>query len=142
VARFAGVRLWKFPARARRPAVILDVAHNPQAVTELAQNLDALGTSGKRSPSSACWPTGYRRGAAGAGREDRCVAAGRAGRAARRASATLAAVVESGGLGGRVECHPSPVEAFRRAVGLAGENDRIAVFGSFYTVAAVLREIA
>ena len=29
----------------------------------------------------------------------------------------------------------------RRALGLARENDRIVVFGSFYTVAAVLREI-
>jgi dihydrofolate synthase/folylpolyglutamate synthase len=60
------------------------------------------------------------------------------------AADTLAAAVETGGLdgpGGRVECFPSPAEAFRRAVGLAGEDDRIIVFGSFYTVAAVLREI-
>ena len=45
------------------------------------------------------------------------------------------------GLGGRVECFDSPEAAFRRAVGLSGENDRIVVFGSFYTVAAALREI-
>ena len=42
-------------------------------------------------------------------------------------------------LGGRVELFASPELALQRAVGLAGEDDRIAAFGSFYTVAAVKR---
>ena len=56
-------------------------------------------------------------------------------------AAALAAVVEAAALGGRVECLPSAAQAFARSVKLAGENDRIAVFGSFYTVAAVMRSM-
>ena len=57
------------------------------------------------------------------------------------AAEVLAATVRSGQPGAVVECFSSVAEAFRRAVGLAGENDRIVAFGSFFTVAAVLREI-
>ena len=35
-------------------------------------------------------------------------------------------------------CFASPERAYRDAIGRAGENDRILVFGSFYTVAGVL----
>ena len=55
------------------------------------------------------------------------------------ASTLVQAVV---GLGGRVETFAAPDQAFAHAVGLVGENDRIAVFGSFYTVAAVMRALA
>ncbi len=54
-------------------------------------------------------------------------------------AALLAGVVADGKLGGRVECFDSPGLAFARAAKLAGENDRILAFGSFYTVAAVMR---
>ena len=40
-----------------------------------------------------------------------------------------------------VDCCASPEEAFAAAAKLAGENDRIAVFGSFHTVAAVMRAL-
>ena len=53
----------------------------------------------------------------------------------------LAAVVEEGKLGGDVESFASPTEAFACAAKLAGENDRILVFGSFYTVADVMRAL-
>jgi dihydrofolate synthase/folylpolyglutamate synthase len=53
----------------------------------------------------------------------------------------LAVVVADGKLGGSVEIFPSPALAFARAAKLAGENDRILAFGSFYTVAAVMRAI-
>lgn len=53
----------------------------------------------------------------------------------------LAGVVAQANLGGNVERFASPLAAFAHAVKHAGENDRILVFGSFYTVAAVLREI-
>lgn len=54
---------------------------------------------------------------------------------------TLAGVVAEGRLGGAVECFASPSEAWAYAAKLAGEDDRIVVFGSFYTVAAVMRAL-
>jgi len=36
------------------------------------------------------------------------------------------------------ECFASPAEAFAAALGRAGENDKIVVFGSFLTVGEVL----
>ena len=56
-------------------------------------------------------------------------------------SEVLEAVVKGTGLGGCVERFASPDEAFARSAELAGENDRIVVFGSFYTVAAVMRSM-
>jgi dihydrofolate synthase/folylpolyglutamate synthase len=37
-----------------------------------------------------------------------------------------------------VQAFSSPAEAFANAMSRAGENDRIAVFGSFFTVAGVM----
>ncbi len=54
---------------------------------------------------------------------------------------TLAGIVAEADLGGNIERFASPLEAFAQAVKLADDNDRILVFGSFYTVAAVLREM-
>jgi len=57
------------------------------------------------------------------------------------AAETLATAVNEGRLGGKVECFASPTEAWSHAAKLAGEDDRILVFGSFYTVAAVMRAL-
>ena len=46
------------------------------------------------------------------------------------------------GLGGEVFCHADPAEGYRKALEQAADNDRILVFGSFYTVADVLRLLA
>jgi dihydrofolate synthase/folylpolyglutamate synthase len=135
----------RFQRVSDRPAVVLDVAHNPQAVACLADNLAAMGAFRRTCAVVGMLADKDISGALRmlAGRVDVWLPAGldvRRGAAAE----TLAAAVEAGGLkapGGRMECFPSPAEAFRRAVGLAGEDDRIIVFGSFYTVAAVLREI-
>jgi hypothetical protein len=48
---------------------------------------------------------------------------------------------DGAGLGGSVECLLRQTQAFARSAELAGENDRIVVFGSFYTVAAVMRSM-
>jgi dihydrofolate synthase/folylpolyglutamate synthase len=124
------------------PAIVLDVAHNPQAMACLAESLDGM--------------CAFRRTFAVVGMlADKDIAGalqmldGRidvwllAGLDVPRGAAVeiLAAAVEASRLGGRVECFPSPAEAFRYAMRLAEENDRITAFGSFYTVAAVLREI-
>ena len=126
-----------FPGKA---TVVADVAHNPQAVAGLADNLDAMGSYGKTIAVVGMLADKDIAGALAAlrGKVDVWLLAGLD--VPRGASAeTLAAVHASGGLGGRVECFASPAEAIKRAAKLAGENDRIAVFGSFYTVAAFLR---
>jgi dihydrofolate synthase/folylpolyglutamate synthase len=135
----------RFQRVSERPAVVLDVAHNPQAVACLADNLAVMGVFRRTFAVVGMLADKDIPGALRmlAGRVDVWLLAGLdVPRGA--AAETLAAAVEAGGLnapGGQVECFPSPAGAFRRAVGLAGEDDRIVVFGSFYTVAAILREI-
>jgi dihydrofolate synthase/folylpolyglutamate synthase len=138
-----GVRLMgRFQRVSERPAVILDVAHNPQAVSCLADNLAAMGAFRRTLAVAGMLADKDIAGAlrALAGRIDDWLLCGLdAPRGA--AAEILAATVKADRLGGRVECFSSPAGAFRRAMGLAGEDDRIIVFGSFHTVAAVLREI-
>ena len=137
-----GLRAVRLPGRyqrvGERPEVILDVAHNPEAIAGLARNLDEMPVSGKTLAVVGMLADKDIAGAlaALAGKIDHWLVAGldvpRGAPAAR-----VASVVAD--LGGRVEQFDSPEAAFACAVGLAGENDRIAAFGSFYTVAAVLR---
>lgn len=136
----------RFQKVRERPATILDVAHNPQAVAGLAENLEAMGEFRLTIAVVGMLADKDIAGALKAlsGKVDVWLLAGL--NVPRGASAqALAAVVSGGGatpgLAGRVECFDSPERAFRRAVGLAGENDRIVAFGSFYTVAAVLRDL-
>lgn len=122
------------------PTIVADVAHNPQAVAGLAENLDAM--------------EGYARTIAVVGMlADKDIAGALAalrGRVdvwlfatldvPRGASAeVLASVHAAGQLGGHFECLASPAAALARAAKLADGNDRIVVLGSFYTVAAFLR---
>jgi dihydrofolate synthase/folylpolyglutamate synthase len=132
----------RFQCIRERPAVILDVAHNPQAAACLADNLAAMGACRRTFAVVGMLADKDIAGTLRmlAGRIDDwllCALDARRGATAE----ILAAAVEAGRAGGRVECFSSPAEAFRRAMGQAGEDDRIAVFGSFLTVAAVLREI-
>jgi dihydrofolate synthase/folylpolyglutamate synthase len=52
----------------------------------------------------------------------------------------LAQVLRQRGVRGRIQAFQSIGEALRYAYNAAGENDRIAAFGSFYTVAEVMAE--
>ena len=116
------------------------MAHNPQAVAGLAENLDAMGCFTKTIAVVGMLADKDIAGALAAlrGKIDVWLFAGLdVPRGA--AAETLAAVHAAGALGGRVECFASPDEALARAAKVAGGNDRIAVFGSFYTVAAFLR---
>jgi len=122
-----------------RPAIVLDVGHNPQAVQALAGNLDGMGFFERTHAVVGMLADKDIAGALAAlrGRIDVWHTATLSG--PRGASADrLAAIIAEGGLGGRVVCHASPAEAMRAAAGEAGESDRIAVFGSFYTVAGAL----
>ncbi len=122
------------------PTIILDVAHNPQAVAVLAANLAALG-SGARTIAVAGMLAD--KDIAGAlselkGRIDFWLLAGLDTPRGAPAAA-LAAIVAEHELGGSVECFASPAQACACAAKRAGEDDRILVFGSFLTVAAAMR---
>ncbi|MBS1231024.1 MAG: FolC bifunctional protein [Proteobacteria bacterium] len=132
----------RFQVLPGRPSIVLDVAHNPQAVAGLADNLGEMGffertiavvgmLGDKDIPGAL---------AALAGKIDVWLLASLDTPRGAPAQA-LAAVIAEQKLGGAVESFDTPAEAFACAAKLAGENDRILVFGSFYTVAAVLRAL-
>jgi dihydrofolate synthase/folylpolyglutamate synthase len=129
----------RFQALPGRPAVILDVAHNPQAAAVLSENLDAMGFFPEtyavfgmlrdKDIAGVC--------AALKGRISAWFAASLSGpRGA--SSAELARAIETSHAGGDVHEFASPGEAFAAARNRARENDRIVVFGSFYTVAEIM----
>jgi dihydrofolate synthase/folylpolyglutamate synthase len=135
-----------------QPALVLDVAHNAQAVAALAANLDAMGffprthavfgvmrdkdipaVLSRMAPLVDVWhccdlPT------ARAARADDLLPLVQSAAAARPAGA--------GAMNGPVEvhAHASPGQALRAAAAGADPADRIVVFGSFYTVGGVLKE--
>ncbi len=130
------------------PTVVLDVAHNPHAAAHLANNLDAMGRSGR---SFAVF--GVMRDkdvdaiiAAVKDRFDRWFVTDLPGpRAAsaqwiaeRLRKAGIGASPEGEGDAGRTETHATPSEALAAARAVAQPNDRIVVFGSFLTVADIL----
>ena len=127
-----------------RPAVVLDVAHNPQAAAILAQNLADMGSYPAthavfgmlrdKDIEAVC--------AALQGRVSAWYAATLAGGARGAEAATLAKAIRSTDAGAEVGVFDSPRSAFEAACKRAGENDRILVFGSFYTVAAVMALLA
>lgn len=123
-----------------KPPIVLDVAHNPQAVGVLAAN---LGDTGFYANTHAVVGMLADKDIAGAlaalnGKVARWYCATLV--VPRGASAqTLAAV--AGDLGGSVECFPDVASAFAAARKAAGEDDRILAFGSFYTVAAAMRAL-
>ena len=143
---FAQVELpGRFQIVPGQPTLVLDVAHNPHAVSVLAQNLDQMGFFPRTHAVLGVM-------------HDKDVAAIFARMAplvdhwhftdlplarAERAEA-LAARHASLGLKGpgpvTVECHANPAEALRAAVARSDPTDRIVVFGSFLTVGGVLKD--
>ena len=145
-----GLLTVEMPARFQvlpgRPATILDVAHNPHAAAVLAQNLDSMGffpvthavfgmladkdiagviaRIGERVDHWHVAPTTGSRGCA---------------------SAAIAGLLRAAGLGqgdGRsITEYPSIAAAYAGARERASADDRILAFGSFLTVAEVLRAL-
>ncbi len=144
-----GLALVELPGRFQivpgQPALVLDVAHNPQAVAALALNLDAMGFFPRThavfgamrdkdiagllpriAPLVDAWhccdlPTA------------RAATADELAVLVREASAARPEVT--------VQAHPEgPAAALRAALAAADPTDRIVVFGSFYTVGGVLQE--
>ena len=123
-----------------RPLVVLDVAHNPQAVSVLADNLDAMGRFERTIAVVGMLADKDIAGALAQlrGKVDIWLLAPLDPPRGAPASVLAAAIAERR-LGGHVECCADPGEAYASAAKRAGENDRIVAFGSFYTVAAVMR---
>ena len=144
-----GLALVELPGRfqvlAGRPTTVLDVAHNPHASATLAQNLGAMGF---HRYTYAVFGIMDDKDIAGviapmAGLVDHwCVTDLPSPRSA--GSALLAEKVAALRPAGAkdadfsVTAFADPAAAFANAVSRAEENDRIVVFGSFYTVAGVM----
>jgi dihydrofolate synthase/folylpolyglutamate synthase len=122
-----------------KPQLILDVAHNPHAARSLAQNLANLPPA-KTFAVFAMLKDKDMGGVARAldAQIDVWLVAGiTAPRGA--TAAELAQVLQAAQVRGEIKSCVSIADALHEASNRAGENDRIAAFGSFYTVAEVMR---
>ncbi|WP_283744641.1 bifunctional tetrahydrofolate synthase/dihydrofolate synthase [Sideroxydans sp. CL21] len=122
-----------------KPQLILDVAHNPHAARSLAQNLANLPPA-KTFAVFAMLKDKDMDGVVRAldAQIDVWLVAGID--APRGATvAELAQVLHNAQVQGEVKPCASIADALHEASNRAGENDRITAFGSFYTVAEVMR---
>ncbi len=135
----------RFQVLPGRPTVVLDVAHNPHAAAALAQN---LGNMGFHPFTFAVFGVMQDKDIAGviapmAPHVDHwCIAALPSPRSAHtdELAAIVAGLSPADGKPGErsITEFSDPASAFDNAMSRAGENDRIVVFGSFYTVAGVM----
>ena len=123
-----------------KPAIVLDVAHNPQAVSVLASNLGDMGFYANTHAVVGMLADKDITGALTAlkGKVAHWYVASLDVPRGAPADA-LAAIAD--GLGGTVAAFDDVASAFAAARKAAGEDDRILAFGSFYTVAAVMRAL-
>ncbi|HET9114287.1 MAG TPA: bifunctional tetrahydrofolate synthase/dihydrofolate synthase [Burkholderiales bacterium] len=124
------------------PLRILDVAHNPHGAAALAENLGRMPVTGKTYAVFAMLADKDIASVVAAMTDeiDIWLAAGL--NESRGASAAqMHTILEASGAT-RIQLLDSVEQAWNLACEQASENDRICVFGSFYTVAAVLRLIA
>ena len=140
----------RFQVLPGRPSVVLDVAHNPHAAATLAQNLDNMGF---HAYTYAVFGAMQDKDIDGviAHLKDRvdhwCVTDLPLSRAASsqllKQKLLDAGIVPQSTAGAErtIQTFDSPAAAFANARSRAGENDRIAVFGSFLTVAGVMESI-
>jgi len=132
----------RFQVLPGRPTLVLDVAHNPQAARVLAENLGSMAFHPEtwavfgmlRDKDIAAVVRAL------AGRVTRWLPCSLSGTRAASA-AELAHILAQEKIEAPV-LFASPAEAFLYAQENAGEDDRILIFGSFLTVADVLRELA
>lgn len=125
-----------------RPAIVLDVGHNPQAIGVLADNLAGMGFFERTHAVVGMLADKDIRGALLPLRNKVDVwHAATLGGPRGTPAESLAAIIAAAGLGGKIICHASPQAAMQAAKGQAVESDRIAVFGSFFTVAGALEAL-
>jgi dihydrofolate synthase/folylpolyglutamate synthase len=130
----------RFQVLPGRPTVILDVAHNPHAAAVLAANLDGMGFHPR---TLAVLGMLRDKDAAGvidkvADRVDRWYLGGTAGPRGLPGQA-LAAILRQRRPAAALDSFDDVASAFAAARGAAAADDRIIVFGSFLTVADVMR---
>jgi dihydrofolate synthase/folylpolyglutamate synthase len=132
----------RFQTVALRPQVILDVAHNPHAAQGLAENLRKNSVPGKTIAVCAMLSDKDINGVMHAlvGVVDVWHVASIQQVRGAEASVLDQALHEAAEVV-TVSCYENVISAFRQACLGVGENDRIVVFGSFYTVADVMREL-
>lgn len=141
-----GLMLVDLPGRFQvlpgRPAVVLDVAHNPQAVGVLAENLGSMGYFPETWAVVGMLRDKDVQGALAlvAGRVDHWRFAGLPGPRGLSAE-ELATEARAAGLSGDGREFATPAEAYRAVRKEAAPDDRIVVFGSFLTVADVLEVV-
>jgi len=130
----------RFQVLPGRPAMVLDVAHNPQAAQALAATLRTHPCSGRTLAVFAMLRDKDAAGVAEALREQvhRWFLAPTSGARGLDANA-LQDLVRAGE--SRATCFDSVALALRGAREAAGPDDRILVFGSFVTVAEAMREL-
>jgi len=139
-----GLALVSLPGRLQvvpgRPSIVLDVAHNPQAARSLASGLGDMPYAPRSLGVFAILADKDADGVIAAMR-DRIdawyVSAAQAERAA--SAAQVADALRKQGLGDRVRTFATVGAALEAARRDAGPDDRIVVFGSFYTVAEATR---
>jgi len=123
-----------------KPQLILDVAHNPHAARSLAQNLAALPPCPHTYAVFAMLKDKDMAGVIAALKpyiNTWLVADIDAPRGAK--SEELNVVLHEAGVTAKIICFADTAQALSHACNVAGENDRIVVFGSFYTVAAAMK---
>jgi dihydrofolate synthase/folylpolyglutamate synthase len=129
----------RFQVLPGRPVVVLDVAHNPHAARALAQSLAAQTGFGRTLAVFAMLADKDIGAVIDALRgqiDTWYVASLDVTRGA--TGATLAALIAKHDEGKVVQVFTSVADAYRCAYKIAGEGDRILVFGSFHTVSEVL----
>lgn len=133
----------RFQRIARAPDVILDVAHNPEAARALAATLREQPTSGRTFAVVGMLADKDATGVFSAlcGEIDAWWTCAPDSPRAQDAAA-LAVVLRAYGGGAAIKVQPDVNVALAEARSVAREDDRILVFGSFYTVAAVLDHAA
>jgi dihydrofolate synthase/folylpolyglutamate synthase len=134
-------RFQVFPGQ---PAVILDVAHNVHAAAALAETLAAMERNGLTWAVFGMLSDKDCAGVVAALRDqvDRWIPVGLPGPRGQSASALEAALRAAGVPPSAITPQADAATGYRAACGAAGRADRIVVFGSFLTVAAVLGERA
>lgn len=123
-----------------RPQVVLDVAHNPQAAVALAASLSGMGFARTTWAVFGMMADKDIAGVIAALRHriDHWLPCDLPGQRAATA-ADLAEVIAKVGIGETAGQYSSPAAALAHAEEKAGDDDRILVFGSFLTVAGVMR---
>ena len=123
-----------------KPTLILDVAHNPHAAAALAGNLKSMPIAGRTVALFAMLADKDIAGVVHAMKEVVDVWVVGEIRESRGATAgQIMQALHDEDMAGSAVAAGSVTQAYARACDAAGENDRIVAFGSFYTVAEVLR---